>query len=148
MSLLWKETHAPIPDNYILSLRRLKGLLCHLKENLTVLQEYDFVIRDQIDKKIVKAESNHKVHYLPHHAVIRYDNKIGSRESRFITSKVGDILRSRSMISRVGSLSAKESACDFCTNATSWRVDHSTYGSSLPTPSPCKSASTSKRDAK
>ena len=83
MCLPWKETHAPLPDNRLLSLRRLEGLLCRLKENPTILREYDSIIRDQIDKKIVevvtdtdvKTESNQKVHYLPHHAVIRHDKE-------------------------------------------------------------------------
>ena len=84
VSLPWKETHASLPDNHLLSLRRLEGLLRRLKENPTVLQEYDSIIRDQIDEKIVeviantdvKSEGDHKVHYLPHHAVIRHDKEM------------------------------------------------------------------------
>lgn len=83
VSLPWKETHAPLPDSRLLSLRRPEGLLHRLKENPTVLQEYDSIIHDQIEKKIVevvakvdvKTDYNHKVHYLPHHAVIRHDKE-------------------------------------------------------------------------
>ena len=81
--LPWKETHATLPVNHLLSLRRLEGGLLRLKENPTILQEYDSIIRDQIDKKIVevvtdfnvKTESNKEVHYLLHHAVIRHDRE-------------------------------------------------------------------------
>ena len=83
MFLLWKETHAPLPDNHLLSLRRLEGLFLRLKETPMILKECDSIIHDQIDRKIVevvtdtdmKPESNQKVHYLPHHAVIRCDKE-------------------------------------------------------------------------
>ena len=52
-----------------LTLRRLDGLLHRLKENPTNLQEYDSIIHDQIDKKVVeviadtdlKTEGNQRV---------------------------------------------------------------------------------------
>ena len=61
VSLPWKGTHAPLPDNRLLSSRRLEGLLRRLKENLTILQEYDSIIRDQIKEIIeVVADPNAK----------------------------------------------------------------------------------------
>lgn len=47
-----------------------------LRNDPEVLKEYDDVIRDELNKGIVEAapksnEGDKKVHYLPHHAVIR-----------------------------------------------------------------------------
>ncbi len=72
MSLPWKEFHDPLPDNCELTLKRLHGLLRHLRQDQTILREYDSIIRDQIDKGIVQivtdedAVHDEKVHYLPH----------------------------------------------------------------------------------
>jgi hypothetical protein len=80
VSLSWKEIHAPLPDNRLLSLRRLEGLLRRLKDNSAILREYDSIIHDQIEKimEVVteanpKTDYDHKVRYLPHHAVTRHD---------------------------------------------------------------------------
>ena len=79
VNLPWKATHPPLPDNYELSQRRLSSLLSRLRKEPDVLKEYDSVIRDQIDRGIVEVvdrearpESN-RIHYIPHHAVIRWD---------------------------------------------------------------------------
>ena len=76
--LPWKEFHEPLPDNYQLSLKRLQGLLHRLKQDPAIIKEYDSTIRDQIKKGIIKpikAEEpcSNRVHYLPHHAVVRRD---------------------------------------------------------------------------
>ena len=63
-----------------MSLKRLKNLLNRLKEEPNVLLEYDAVIKEQIENGIVERVSEPesrevgRVHYLPHHAVIRRDN--------------------------------------------------------------------------
>ena len=44
VSLPWKEFHEPLPDNYYLSLKRLRGLLHRLKQNPEILKEYDSTI--------------------------------------------------------------------------------------------------------
>ena len=78
VSLPWKEFHDSLPDNYQLSLGRLQGLLCRLRRDPTILKEYDNVIQDQIKKGIVEVvkDSGHpsaeRLHYLPHHAIIRH----------------------------------------------------------------------------
>jgi len=41
VSLTWKEAHAPLPDNYDLSLKRLVELLKRLKQNPEILQQYN-----------------------------------------------------------------------------------------------------------
>ena len=70
-----------LPDNYDLSQKRLYVLLNRLRHNTGLLREYDGIIRDQIAKgivEIVKNPSNGepgRIHYLPHHPVIRQDKK-------------------------------------------------------------------------
>ena len=81
VSLPWKDPHPTLPDNYQLSFKRLQGLLHRLRQNPTILQEYDSTIRHQIKQGIVEVvedpQSNvtGRVHYLPHHAVIRRDKE-------------------------------------------------------------------------
>ena len=79
VNLPWKATHPPLPDNYELSQRRLSSLLSRLRKEPNVLKEYDNIIKEQIDRGIVefvdkeaRPESN-RIHYIPHHAVIRRD---------------------------------------------------------------------------
>ena len=79
VNLPWKATHPPLPDNYELSQRRLSSLLSRLRKEPDILKEYDSVIKDQIERGIVevvdkeaKPESD-RIHYIPHHAVIRRD---------------------------------------------------------------------------
>ena len=78
VSLPWKEFHEPLPDNYSLSVKRLRGLLCRLKQDPEILKEYDQTIKDQLEKGIIEVvpsgESRSALtHYLPHHAVVRRD---------------------------------------------------------------------------
>ena len=80
VALPWREYHEPLPDNYNLSLKRLQGLLQRLKHTPAILQEYDAIIRDHLSKGIVERVSHStnipgRVHYLPHHAVIRRDKE-------------------------------------------------------------------------
>ena len=67
-----------IPNQYDLSLNRLKFLQCRLMKNPEILTEYDQIIRDQLSAGIIETisepsltESNGHIHYLPHHTVIR-----------------------------------------------------------------------------
>ena len=77
VALPWKDDHTPLPQNYELCKKRLQGLLRRLRQEPTILQEYDTIIRDQLTKGIVQVVTNPEdegnVHYLPHHAVIRSD---------------------------------------------------------------------------
>ncbi len=54
VALPWKEFHGPLPDNYQISHKRLRGLLHRLKQTPSILREYDDIIRDQLDKGIVE----------------------------------------------------------------------------------------------
>ena len=80
VGLPWKEAHDPLPDNRGLSQRRLQSLLKRLSQKPKQLQEYDRVIKDQLDKGIIdkvdqseKAQPCHQILYLPHHCVVRKD---------------------------------------------------------------------------
>jgi hypothetical protein len=78
VSLPWKEFHEPLADNYRLSVKRLKGLLQRLKHDPEILVEYDRTIREQLDKGIIEPvpigkNTTDRVHYLPHHGVVRRD---------------------------------------------------------------------------
>ena len=79
VSLPWKESHLPLPNNYDLALRRLNGLLKRLRQNPELLHQYDAVILDQVNKGVVEAVPEPKdkglsqIHYLPHHTVLRED---------------------------------------------------------------------------
>ena len=81
VSLPWRQQHKPLPDNYQLSLHRLRGLLKRLRQTPEVLREYDDTIRDQIQRGIledvtVDNKQITQIHCLPHHAVIRTDKSM------------------------------------------------------------------------
>ena len=79
VSLPWKDVHSPLPDNYQLALKRLRGLRHHLLQQPALLKEYDAIIQDQVKQGIVEVITDPTptdscaVHYLPHHAVVRQD---------------------------------------------------------------------------
>ena len=75
--LPWKEFHQPLSDNYLLSVKRLKGLLSRLRRSPEILKLYDSTIQEQLARGIIEPvppdEKTDLVHYLPHHGVIRTD---------------------------------------------------------------------------
>ncbi len=79
VSLPWKEQYPVLPDNYQLSLNRLRGLVRRLRHDPTILQEYHTTIQNQLRQGIVEvvedpdSSKSGMTHYLPHHAVIRKD---------------------------------------------------------------------------
>ena len=78
VQLPWKDPHPMLPDNYNLCQTRLFGLLRRLKQNPSLLREYDAVIRDQLAKGIMEVVDSQlspmsDTHYIPHHAVVRED---------------------------------------------------------------------------
>jgi hypothetical protein len=79
--LPWKDNQVTIPDNYQLSLRRLESLLWRLQQDPKTLKEYDNIIQEQIARGIIErvdetsTTNASRVHYLPHHAIIRRDKK-------------------------------------------------------------------------
>eukprot|EP00731_Ephydatia_muelleri_P025583 Em0017g666a len=79
VQLPWKMPRQNLPNNYDLSLKRLKGLLHRLKHDCDILLEYDTTIKTQLQQGIIERVEEPKivdtsgVHYIPHHAVIRRD---------------------------------------------------------------------------
>ena len=77
--LPWKESHPYLPDNYELCRKRLYGLLKRLRQNPEQLVQYDTIINDQLRQGVVEVVRDPaqfeggRVHYLPHHPVIRLD---------------------------------------------------------------------------
>ena len=79
VKLPWKDPHPPLPSNHQLSLKRLRGLLQRLKHDHKILHEYNSIIKEQerlgIIEKVEDVSSEYKIHYLPHHAVVRQDKE-------------------------------------------------------------------------
>ena len=79
--LPWKEACFLQSDNLLLCHKRLLGLLKRLRNDPHILKEYDAVMQEQIRKGIVEIVSDpwnskaERVHYLPHHPVIRKDKQ-------------------------------------------------------------------------
>ena len=79
--LPWRESHGILLSNRALALNRLHGLLRRLEQHPEIRAEYDAIIQDQLNKGIVEVVPEDtdvprgRVHYLPHHAVIRQDKE-------------------------------------------------------------------------
>ena len=79
VSLPWKEHHPPLPDHYDLCCKRFTKLFKRLRQTPSLLTDYNTVIKDQVSKGIVEVVTqpspavNGRVHYLPHHGVVRQD---------------------------------------------------------------------------
>ena len=80
VSLPWEEAHDPLPDNHSLRQRRLQSFLKRLSQKPEQLEEYDRVIKDQLEQGIIervdqseKTQPCRLIHYLPHHCVVRED---------------------------------------------------------------------------
>ena len=76
VNLPWKEPKSSLPDNYMLSLSRLKGQIKRMKKDEATAKQYDAVIQEQLREGIVeRVEDQNEVidgtHHLPHHPVIR-----------------------------------------------------------------------------
>ena len=102
VSLPWKDSCPVLPDNYQLSLRRLQGLLLRLQKDKDVFTTYDAIIKNQIQQGVVErvkpSENAVRVHYLPHHGVIRRDKEttrlriVYDASARGIGSSLNDCL--------------------------------------------------------
>ena len=77
MNLPWREHHELLPDNYENCVVRLNSTVKRLRKQPEVFREYNSFIEDQERKGIIERVNNStipevgKVHYLPHHRVIR-----------------------------------------------------------------------------
>ena len=81
VSLLWKEHHHLLPDSYEVAVSHLNSVLKCLRRNPELLAEYNRIIEEQSSKGIIsEVDSNSEIkvgrlHYLPHHPVIREDKQ-------------------------------------------------------------------------
>ena len=81
VELPWKRSHPPLADHYHLCVGRLRGLIRRLQQEPDVLRAYDSNIKDQLQRGIVEPVEEtpdglcDKIHYLPHHAVVRNDKE-------------------------------------------------------------------------
>lgn len=70
----WREDNPDLPVNRDLALGRLKSVMCRMKDKVEVMETYDSIIKDQLNKGVIEkvdsSVSNNLIHYLPHHAVI------------------------------------------------------------------------------
>ena len=81
VNLPWKTDGQPLPTHYELSKTRLTYLQQRLQKNKELMKKYDDIIEEQLQAGIVEPVStenenrvnNPKIHYLPHHAVVRED---------------------------------------------------------------------------
>ena len=78
VTLPLKEKRDLLADNYDLSLVRLNSLMRRLREENSILREYNQVFEDQLRENIIelvdeKEELSRDIHYLPHQAVLRSD---------------------------------------------------------------------------
>lgn len=81
VGLPWKDGSFPSSDNYHGCYNRLQCLHRKLRTDSALLGEYDKIIRDQLERGIVervpdakvKVGDDTRVHYLPHHPVVRRD---------------------------------------------------------------------------
>ena len=75
--LPFKEDHPLIEDNYMLSLNRLKEQRIKLDKDKHLLEQYDDVMKKQLQLGIIEEATTNpvlgEVTYLPHRAVIRKD---------------------------------------------------------------------------
>jgi hypothetical protein len=70
----WKEKSQDLPQNRGLAMSRLKSNVARLKNKPDVLNKYNKVIQDQLNKGVIeKVDKNVQdgpIHYIPHHAVV------------------------------------------------------------------------------
>ena len=81
--LPWNDVHlsSDISDHFHLCFNRLKYLQQKLLKTPSVLQEYNHIITEQLDRGIIEVITNpnvsgaSQVHYLPHHPVVHQDKQ-------------------------------------------------------------------------
>jgi hypothetical protein len=78
VSLPWRDGNFLLPDNYELCVKRLRGLQHRLVQDPDLLRAYHEIIQEQARSKVIERvpemdSSQARVHYLPHHPVVRED---------------------------------------------------------------------------
>ena len=72
----WRNENCNLPQNYELSMGRLKSLYKRLQGEPELLQQYNDIILNQLEKNMIEVVEDHteqsnRRHYIPHHAVIK-----------------------------------------------------------------------------
>ena len=74
VKLPWKEGHDTLHSNYELSLSRMKSQIRKLRKEPEVLEEYNAVMKEQLDSGVIETvtqlEKAEQVHYIPHLVVV------------------------------------------------------------------------------
>ena len=79
VSLPWRENSQELPVNFDVCQKRLHGLHQRLLQDPELLEAYDCVIQEQLKAGVIERVPNEvtilpeRVHYLPHHPVVRQD---------------------------------------------------------------------------
>ena len=81
VNLPWKTDDHPLPTHLELSKARLTYLQKRLQNNKELMKKYADIIAEQLQAGIIESvsqenegqENSQKIHYLPHHAVVRED---------------------------------------------------------------------------
>ncbi|EYC23457.1 hypothetical protein Y032_0015g2655 [Ancylostoma ceylanicum] len=74
--LPWKEHHPPLPDNKALAFKRLVNVWSSLRKDEHLLDKYNEVFQDQLNKNIVEevdkeeGRQGETIHFIPHQAVL------------------------------------------------------------------------------
>ena len=70
----WKEENPDLPANRELSVGRLKSVVSKLENRPELLQKYNSVLTEQLEKALIErteeTSGGSLKHYLPHHAVV------------------------------------------------------------------------------
>ena len=76
----WRREVTTLPENYELCIGRLKSLYKRLSQDPTLLEKYDAIIKDQLEKNVIEelnseSEEGQIKHYIPHHVVVKPDSE-------------------------------------------------------------------------
>ena len=70
----WKDDIPCLPENRELAFGRLKSLIHKLRNNPDMVNQYDSIIQDRLDRGVIEKvqpePTDDKKHYIPHHPVI------------------------------------------------------------------------------
>ena len=77
VKLPWKIGCVPKSTGYSMCVKRLRQLHTHLKDDTSMLEEYDRILKEQEQMGIIEhvVQTDETSHFLPHHPVVCHDKK-------------------------------------------------------------------------
>ena len=77
--LPWKPDYEELPSNYNVTKRRTESVINRLRKDQDLLQKYGDILQEQerrgfIEKVDESEPTNNKVHYIPHHPVVKKES--------------------------------------------------------------------------